>query len=86
MPGISGPEMIARMRAGGMTKPVIYVTGYAGEGGEAGLLDGQNVLRKPFTLAQLERAIGEAADDPDGLVGDRPDADDAQSGGVAFSA
>jgi signal transduction histidine kinase/ActR/RegA family two-component response regulator len=73
MPGMSGPELVTELRANGVTIPVIYVTGFAGEGGEAGLLDGQNVLRKPFTLAQLDRAIASAIDEA------KPGLDDASA-------
>jgi signal transduction histidine kinase len=60
MPGRTGPEMIAALDARWAAVPVLFVTGYAGE------LDGQGfgrhaVLRKPFTLAALERAVADAA-------------------------
>jgi signal transduction histidine kinase len=61
MPEMTGPEMIAGMRARGITLPVLFVTGFAGDDAEAGLLDGEHILRKPFTLAQLDRKIAEAA-------------------------
>lgn len=61
MPEMTGPEMVARMRARGLELPVIFVTGFAGSDEEAGLLDGEFVLRKPYTLSQLQRAIAEAA-------------------------
>jgi CheY-like chemotaxis protein len=61
MPDMTGPEMVAAMRARGLTLPVLFVTGFAGDDAEAGLLDGEHVLRKPFTLAQLDRKIAEAA-------------------------
>ncbi|MFT3966377.1 MAG: ATP-binding protein [Sphingobium sp.] len=64
MPDMTGPEMIAGMRAKGITLPVLFVTGFAGDDAEAGLLDGEHVLRKPFTLAQLDRKIAEATSAP----------------------
>ncbi|HEX7853188.1 MAG TPA: ATP-binding protein [Sphingobium sp.] len=64
MPEMTGPEMIAGMRARGITLPVLFVTGFAGDDAEAGLLDGEHVLRKPFTLAQLDRKIAEATAAP----------------------
>ena len=70
MPGQTGPEMIARLPARFADLPVLFVTGFAGEAA-AGEFDGRPVLRKPFTLAALERAIGEA-------VGRRPVEDPAR--------
>jgi signal transduction histidine kinase len=61
MPEMTGPEMVGAMRARGVALPVLFVTGFAGEDAEAGLLDGEHVLRKPFTLAQLDRKIAEAS-------------------------
>ncbi len=59
MPGQTGPEMVAGLDPAWTHLPVLFVTGYAGE------LDGRDfgghaVLRKPFTLGQLERALAEA--------------------------
>ena len=70
MPGQTGPEMIARLPDRFAAIPVLFVTGFAGEAA-AGEFDGRPVLRKPFTLAALERAIGEA-------VGGRPVEDPAR--------
>jgi hypothetical protein len=43
---------------------VLFVTGYAGEAGAhagaGGGLEGQAVLRKPFTIAALEQAMAGA--------------------------
>lgn len=60
MPGRTGPEMIAELgeRIDGVA--VLFVTGYAGEA-DAELFAGRTVLRKPFTMAALSRAIEEAA-------------------------
>ena len=60
MPDMTGPEMIAGLRARGFILPVVFVTGFAGDDSEAGMLVGEHVLRKPFTLAQLDRTIAEA--------------------------
>ena len=56
MPGQTGPEMIAALahRLDGVG--VLFVTGYAGEA-DAGALGGHAVLRKPFTMAALSRAV-----------------------------
>lgn len=65
MPGLTGPEMVAALAAQHRRTPVLFVTGFAGEAGGAEF-GGRVVLRKPFTLAALERAVAEvmAADGP----------------------
>jgi CheY-like chemotaxis protein len=56
MPGQTGPEMIAALGHRLEGVGVLFVTGYAGEaGGEA--FSGRQVLRKPFTMAALSRAV-----------------------------
>ena len=60
MPGINGPEMIARLHPLHPHLAVLFVTGYTREVDDAALFGGHAVLRKPFTIAALERAIGEA--------------------------
>ncbi len=60
MPGRTGPEMVAALDPAHAQVPVLFVTGFAGETGKGIDLGGHRVLRKPFTLAALERAIGEA--------------------------
>lgn len=64
MPRQTGPEMIAGLLARRPELAVLFVTGYAGEGSAADF-GGRPVLRKPFTIAGLERAIADA-------VADRP--------------
>jgi signal transduction histidine kinase/CheY-like chemotaxis protein len=59
MPGLTGPELIARLAPIYPHLAVLFVTGYAGEMSGEGFA-GHLVLRKPFTIAALERAIGEA--------------------------
>ncbi len=59
MPGMTGPELGAAVRRRHPHIAILFVTGYAGEAGE-GELQGQAVLRKPFTVTALERAIGDA--------------------------
>lgn len=62
MPGVSGPAMIARRRAAGDLRPVVYMSGYTGDAfSEAALLAEDAVLvAKPFTTATLVAAIREA--------------------------
>ena len=59
MPRRTGPEMVAELTARWPGLPVLFVTGFAGDVATHEL-GGRPVLRKPFTLAALERAIGEA--------------------------
>jgi signal transduction histidine kinase len=61
MPGQTGPEMIAGLgdRLEGVA--VLFVTGFAGEA-DADMFAGRAVLRKPFTMAALARAVEEAVD------------------------
>ncbi len=60
MPGRTGPEMVAALPSRWAAIPVLFVTGYAGELDGEGFA-GRSVLRKPFTLAGLDRAIGDTA-------------------------
>ena len=60
MPSCTGPEMIAGLDPRHAQVGVLYVTGFAGEGGDFG---GRHVLRKPYTLVGLERAVAEAMAD-----------------------
>ncbi|RDE06645.1 ATP-binding protein [Sphingomonas aracearum] len=66
MPGQTGPEMVAGLRDTHGHVAVLFVTGFAGEAGGEAEFGGHHVLRKPYTLAGLERAIGQA------LAADRP--------------
>ena len=57
MPRQTGPEMVAGLTARFPGLAVLFVTGYAGDAGGASGFGGYHVLRKPFTLAGIERAI-----------------------------
>jgi signal transduction histidine kinase/CheY-like chemotaxis protein len=59
MPGMTGPELIAQLGPRFPYVAVLFVTGYAGEA-NASEFGNHSVLRKPFTLVGLERAIAEA--------------------------
>ncbi|TGX44658.1 response regulator [Sphingomonas naasensis] len=61
MPGQTGPEMIAGLGEQLDGVAVLFVTGFAGEA-EADVFGGRSVLRKPFTMASLGRAVNEAID------------------------
>ena len=60
MPGLTGPEMIAGLDPRYRHIPVLFVTGFAGDAATVDL-GNRPVLRKPFTLAALERAVEAAA-------------------------
>lgn len=61
MPVLTGPEMIATLPGETATIPVLFVTGFAGGSGDGVDLGDRPVLRKPFTLAALDRAVRAAA-------------------------
>lgn len=63
MPKQTGPEMVAGLLRRDPHLAVLFVTGYAGEAGGASEFSGHHVLRKPFTLTGLERAIASAMAD-----------------------
>ena len=67
MPGRTGPELVADLLRDRPGTPVLFVTGYTGETDGAGL-EGHPVLRKPFTLNGLQRALGEAVAAAGGTV------------------
>ncbi len=56
MPKRTGPEMVAALEQRHSDLKVLFVTGFAGEA-NAGEFGNHELLRKPFTLAALERAV-----------------------------
>ncbi len=70
MPDMTGPEMIASLPAQFRAIPVMFVTGYAGDVADNRLFDGHLLLRKPYTLASLEKAIAQAVSRLPGLPSD----------------
>ena len=58
MPRQTGPEMVAGLLPRFPHVAVMFVTGFAGEANAAEFGD-HAVLRKPFTLAGLERAVAD---------------------------
>jgi signal transduction histidine kinase/ActR/RegA family two-component response regulator len=60
MPGQTGPEMVAGLLARRPALAILFVTGYAGDGVGAEAFGSHDVLRKPFTLVALERAVARA--------------------------
>ena len=57
MPEMTGTELAAELRRRHPGLPVMFVTGYVGEAGDAVELAGHAVLRKPFTVAALASAV-----------------------------
>jgi CheY-like chemotaxis protein len=64
MPGLTGPQLLAKLREQRPDLKALFVTGYAGEAGEAGDFGDDPVVRKPFTIAILSAAIAAALDRP----------------------
>ncbi|WP_282948686.1 MULTISPECIES: ATP-binding protein [unclassified Sphingopyxis] len=62
MPQLTGPEMVAQLRRRWPALPILFVTGYAGDAGEVEAFGDHDVLRKPFTLVALDRAIRRCGD------------------------
>jgi CheY-like chemotaxis protein/nitrogen-specific signal transduction histidine kinase len=60
MPEMTGPELIRQAARLHPDTAILFVTGYAGEAGEAEDLQGYDVLRKPFTVAALAEAVAAA--------------------------
>jgi signal transduction histidine kinase/ActR/RegA family two-component response regulator len=58
MPRQTGPEMVAGLLPRFPDLAVLFVTGFAGEANAAEFGD-HTLLRKPFTLAGLDRAVGD---------------------------
>lgn len=57
MPGMTGPELVAAIRKEHPGLPVLFVTGFAGDIESAEAFGGHAVLRKPFTIAALGKAV-----------------------------
>jgi CheY-like chemotaxis protein len=60
MPEMTGTELAAQVRRLYPDIPILFVTGYVGEAGDAHDLSGQELLRKPFTVNALARAVATA--------------------------
>jgi signal transduction histidine kinase/CheY-like chemotaxis protein len=57
MPGMTGPEMVRKIAPLYPHIAVLFVTGYVGEAGETEQFANYEVLRKPFTVNALARAV-----------------------------
>ena len=60
MPGMSGPQLIDQIAIDYPDIAAIFVTGYVGDADNGDRLRGHDVLRKPFTIAGLARAVSVA--------------------------
>ncbi|MDO7834695.1 ATP-binding protein [Sphingobium sp. HBC34] len=63
MPDMTGPEMVKALPARFRHLPVLFVTGYAGDGNDSADFEGHAVLRKPYTLAALGQALANVLGD-----------------------
>lgn len=62
MPELTGPELVAGLKQRWPALAVLFVTGFAGDASEVASFGDHDVLRKPFTLTQLEQAIRRSGD------------------------
>jgi FixJ family two-component response regulator len=63
MPRMGGLELLERLRADGLTTPVLLMSGYAADAaGHSRLPEGAPFLAKPFTIAQLAAGVRQAID------------------------
>jgi signal transduction histidine kinase/CheY-like chemotaxis protein len=60
MPGITGPELVERIHRDHPHIAILFATGYVGEAGQSDQFTGFEVLRKPFTINALGKAIAKA--------------------------
>jgi signal transduction histidine kinase len=60
LPGLSGVDLVRRIRQSSPGMPVLYMTGYAGNGGRGGYPDqGDPVLHKPYSPDTLRLRVAE---------------------------
>ena len=62
MPGMTGPELIAKIGRDHPHIAILFVTGYVGDAGQSDDFSSYEVLRKPFTIAALGNAVSRAMD------------------------
>jgi CheY-like chemotaxis protein len=60
MPEMSGPELVREASRRWPWIAILFVTGFAGEAGEAEDLAGHEMLRKPFTVSALSASVAGA--------------------------
>jgi two-component system cell cycle sensor histidine kinase/response regulator CckA len=65
MPGLRGPEIMEKMVSSRPGMAVLFMSGYADEDVvRSGLLPGAQLLRKPFTVEELNEAVRQALGGP----------------------
>jgi two-component system, cell cycle sensor histidine kinase and response regulator CckA len=57
MPGMSGPQLAARLRAVYPSLRVVFMSGFTGDNVNLDQLRGEDILAKPFTPADLARRV-----------------------------
>jgi signal transduction histidine kinase/ActR/RegA family two-component response regulator len=62
MPGMTGPQLVDRIKSEYPEIAAIFVTGYVGDADSGDRLRGHDVLRKPFTMSGLAMAVATALD------------------------
>ena len=60
MPGLSGVEVVQRARAGGRALRVLFATGYADLAVHSNGLEGEDMIRKPYRMAELAERVKRA--------------------------
>ena len=60
MPDVTGPDLVRRVHRTRPDLPVLFVTGYVGEAGDAERFGSGAVLRKPFTMHALATHVAKA--------------------------
>lgn len=68
MPGLTGPELVERLKQQWPDIAILFATGFAGDASEIPSFGAHVVLRKPFTLAALDRALHRCQDGSAELV------------------
>ena|GEM_PF-4547718 len=57
MPGHTGPQLVEKLRALGVSCPVIFMSGYVRDAASRGIPGGSGFLRKPFSAQQIAEQI-----------------------------
>lgn len=65
MPGMSGWELLARMRVNGQVVPAIMITAFGDRSQSGSSIPGVRVFKKPFDAGLLAEAISMAIATPD---------------------
>jgi len=60
MPGLSGVDVVRKARDAGCAPRVLYATGYADLGAYRAELEGEDMIRKPYGMADLAARVDRA--------------------------